>query len=47
MCTKLLSKIYDLTDKFTRQYITQSVYLLRTTYYKINSPTRPFHSNYI
>jgi len=26
MCVKSLSKIYDLTDKFTCQYVTQTVY---------------------
>jgi len=39
MCIKPLSKIFDLTDKFTCQYMTQAVYLLTATYYKINSPT--------
>jgi len=35
MYIKPLSKIYDLTDKFTCQYMTQAVYLLTATYYKI------------
>ena len=35
MCVKPLSKIHDLTDKFTCQYMTQAVYLLTATYYKI------------
>ena len=39
MCVKPLSKIYDLTDKFTCQYMTQAVYLLTATCYKINSST--------
>jgi len=34
---KPLSKIYDLTDKFTCQYMTQAVYLLTGMYYKINN----------
>jgi hypothetical protein len=35
MCVKALSKIHDLTDKFSSQYMTQAVYLLTATYYKI------------
>jgi len=45
MCAKPLSKTYDLTDKFTCQYMTQAVYLLTATYYKINNPTGQFQSN--
>ena len=46
MCVKTLSKIYGLTDKFACQYMTQAVYLLTVTYYKINNPTGQFPSNY-
>ena len=46
MCAKTLSKIYDLTDKFTCQCVTQAVYLLTAMYYKINSQKCQFQSNY-
>jgi len=46
MCVKPLSKISDLTDKFTCQYVIQTVYLLTAMYHKINSPTGQFQSNY-
>jgi hypothetical protein len=36
MWVKPLSKFYDLTDRFTCQYMTQAVYLLTATYYKID-----------
>jgi len=35
MCIQPLSKIHDLTDKFTCQHMTQAAYLLTATYYKI------------
>jgi len=35
MCVQPLSKIHDLTNKFTCQYMTQAVYLLTAKYYKI------------
>ena len=35
MCVQPLSKILDLTDKYTCQYMIQAVYLLTATYYKI------------
>jgi len=46
MCIKPLSKIYDLIDKFTCRYMTQTVYLETTMYHKIHSPTGEFQSNY-
>ena len=38
--------MYDLTYKYACQYMTQPVYLLTATYYKINNPTGQFQSNY-
>ena len=35
LCAKPQSKTYDLIDKFTCQYTTQAVYLMRAMYYKI------------
>ena len=46
ICVKPLSKIYDPTDKFTDQYMTQAVCLLTAMYHKINSRTGQFHRNY-
>ena len=46
MCIKPLSKIYDLTDKFTFQYIRQAFYSQTAMYHKINCPAQQFQSNY-
>ena len=46
MYVKPLSKIYDLTDKFTFQYMRQAFYSQTAMYHKINGPTQQFQSNY-
>jgi len=45
MCVKPLSKIYDLTDKFTFQYMRQAFYSQTAMYHKINGPTQQFQNN--